>query len=112
MRIFYALLLIPNIAFANIGSFTETKGSGVIKRDSSEFTIEESLGVESMDTVLTERGTARIDFIDDTRVDVTEHSKLIIDEFVYDPAYWHWRTKFKSKPWYCKICKWTNSKEQ
>jgi hypothetical protein len=24
-------------------------------------------------------------FIDDTRVDVTQHSKLIIDEFVYDP---------------------------
>ena len=26
-----------------------------------------------------------IEFIDTTRVDVTEHSKLVIDEFVYDP---------------------------
>jgi|TARA_B110000503_G_C7101753_1_gene394093 hypothetical protein len=85
MRIFYALLLIPNIAFANIGSFTETKGSGVIKRDSSEFTLEKNLGVESMDTILTENGSGRIDFVDDTRVDITEHSRLVIDEFVYDP---------------------------
>ena len=26
-----------------------------------------------------------IDFIDDTRVDITAHSRLIIDDFVYDP---------------------------
>ena len=93
MRIFYVLLtillivllLIPNIAFANVGSFTEINGSGVIKRQSTELTLEKNLGVESMDTVLTENGSGRIDFVDDTRVDITEHSKLVIDEFVYDP---------------------------
>jgi hypothetical protein len=86
MRLLAVLLLLPNLAFASIGEITQSNGSGVVQRDNDEFTIEESLGVESMDTVLTERGTARIDFVDDTRVDVTEHSKLIIDEFVYDPA--------------------------
>jgi len=93
MRILYVLLtillivllLIPNIAFANVGSFTEINGSGVIKRESTELTLEKNLGVESMDTVLTENGSGRIDFVDDTRVDITEHSKLVIDEFVYDP---------------------------
>ena len=37
------------------------------------------------DTVKTGNGTTAIKFLDDTRVDVTKHSKLIIDEFVYDP---------------------------
>ena len=35
--------------------------------------------------VKTGNGKVGIEFIDDTRVDVTEHSKLVIDEFVYDP---------------------------
>ena len=33
----------------------------------------------------TGQGKVGIVFIDNTRVDVTEHSKLLIDEFVYDP---------------------------
>ena len=40
----------------------------------------------AMDTAVTARGTMSIDFIDETRVDITEHSRLVIDEFVYDPA--------------------------
>jgi hypothetical protein len=39
-----------------------------------------------MDTAVTARGQMQIDFIDETRVDITEHSRLLIDEFVYDPA--------------------------
>ena len=36
------------------------------------------------DTIKTGKGKVGILFIDDTRVDVTEHSKLVIDEFIYD----------------------------
>ena len=39
-----------------------------------------------MDTAVTARGRMQIDFIDETRVDITEHSRLLIDEFVYDPG--------------------------
>jgi len=39
-----------------------------------------------MDTAVTAKGQMQIDFIDETRVDITEHSRLLIDEFVYDPA--------------------------
>jgi hypothetical protein len=38
-----------------------------------------------MDTAVTAKGRMRIDFIDDTRVDITEHARLLIDDFVYDP---------------------------
>jgi len=82
------LLLLPTLAFAAIGEVTEHSGSGAVERDEGfeVYEVTDGLGVESMDTVVTERGKVRIDFIDDTRVDITEHSRLIIDDFVYDPA--------------------------
>ena len=43
-------------------------------------------GIESMDTVVTARARAEITFKDDTKVQITEQSKLVIDEFVFDPA--------------------------
>jgi len=82
------LLLLPTLAFAAIGEVTEHSGSGAVERDEGfeVYEVTNGLGVESMDTVVTEKGKVRIDFIDDTRVDITEHSRLIIDDFVYDPA--------------------------
>jgi hypothetical protein len=38
-----------------------------------------------MDNVQTANGIVGITFEDDTKVRVTEHSKLIIDDFIYDP---------------------------
>ena len=81
-------LLLPTLAFAAIGEVTDHSGSGAVERDEGfeVYEVTDGLGVESMDTVVTEKGKVRIDFIDDTRVDITEHSRLIIDDFVYDPA--------------------------
>ena len=84
--ILLALLLLPNVAFAEIGQVTEQKGAGVIKRNAESIESSIGAGLESMDTVITESGRLRLDFVDETRVDVTEHSRLLIDEFVYDPA--------------------------
>ena len=74
-------------AKASIGNVTIHEGSGVIERksDGTEVDTTKDLDVFSYDTVKTGQGKTSIDFVDDTRVDVTEHSKLIIDEFVYDP---------------------------
>jgi hypothetical protein len=82
------LLLLPTLAFGAIGEVTDYSGSGAVERDDGFeiFEVTAGLGVESMDVVITEKGKVRIDFIDDTRVDITEHSRLIIDDFVYDPA--------------------------
>ncbi len=79
------LLLIPNVVFAEIGQVTEQKGAGVIKRDTESIESSIGTGLESMDTVITDSGRLRLDFVDQTRVDVTEHSRLVIDDFVYDP---------------------------
>jgi len=41
-------------------------------------------GVEMQDTITTANGRAGITFKDDTKVQITEHSRLVIDNFVYD----------------------------
>ena len=37
------------------------------------------------DTITTQNGAWQLEFVDETRVDVTEHSRMVIDEFIYDP---------------------------
>ncbi len=89
MRLLFCLLIAAfwtNLAFANIGQIADQKGNGVIERGQDVIGSGVGTQVESLDSAVTTNGTMRIDFIDETRVDITEHSKLIIDEFVYDPA--------------------------
>lgn len=45
-----------------------------------------SSSVEMKDVITTANGKAGITFQDDTRVQITEHSKLVIDNFVYDDS--------------------------
>lgn len=80
------LVLSTTQSLASIGDVIEQKGNSMIERQGGEeLTVDKGTGVESYDTVKTANGRTAIEFVDDTRVDVTEHSKLLIDEFVYDP---------------------------
>ena len=69
---------------ANIGSVTEFKGTGRIVRD-KPYDAALSFGIESYDNVETTNGRIGITFLNDTKVRLTEHSQLLIDEFIYDP---------------------------
>ena len=80
------LTTLPARSNTSIGDVTLSKGNSVIEReDKNEVQVEKDLDVFSYDTVKTGKGQVAIEFLDDTRVDITQHSKLIIDEFVYDP---------------------------
>ena len=79
------LLLISNVAYASIGEIATINGSGIVKRESNEIVGEQGIGLEMQDTIATANGRMQLEFEDDTRVDVTEHSRMVIDEFVYDP---------------------------
>jgi len=85
--IFLSLLVLSSTqGLASIGDVIEQKGNSMIERQGGEeLAVDQGTGVESYDTVKTANGRTAIQFVDDTRVDVTEHSKLLIDEFVYDP---------------------------
>ena len=78
--LFYATSL-----WGSIGNVDQVEGKGVIDRNKTDIPFDQELEIEQYDTVKTGNGKVGILFIDDTRVDVTQHSKLIIDEFVYDP---------------------------
>ncbi len=86
MRIAAIYLLAALSLFASSGTFTEITGPTQITRKDEKIEGKVSVGVEMFDVIETLRGRAGITFEDNTRVQVTEFSKLRIDEFVYDPA--------------------------
>ena len=83
-----ATLLIssPTYSNASIGTVTEQTGPTEIKRLTNVIPSAKDTGVEMQDTITTANGRAGITFRDDTRVQITEHSKLVIDTFVYDDS--------------------------
>ena len=87
MRLFIILWCLTFSSFASIiGDVILHEGNANIERtDGEDVDAEKDLDIFQYDTVKTGKGKVAIGFIDDTRVDVTQHSKLIIDEFVYDP---------------------------
>ena len=80
------MLLSTNALGGVIGDVILQEGESVVERKEGDaFDSEIDLDIFSYDTVKTGKGKTAIEFIDETRVDVTQHSKLIIDEFIYDP---------------------------
>ena len=77
-------LMVVHPLLADIGSITELNGQGaVIRDDTLPATLEQD--IQQMDDVRTANGRLGITFIDDSQVRLTEHSKLIIDEVIFDP---------------------------
>lgn len=85
--IILSILIMPFALAESIGDVTLSKGNSVIDRKDGEkdVKVEKDLDIFSYDTVKTGKGQVAIEFLDETRVDITQHSKLIIDDFVYDP---------------------------
>ena len=80
------LLLVATNSYAAIGTITEQSNTAPsISRKSGTLSGTKGIGVEMSDTIKTTQGKVGITFEDHTKVDITENSKLVIDEFVYDP---------------------------
>ena len=69
---------------ADIGSISELRGNAQVLRD-KPYGAELDFDIQQMDDVRTEAGRVAITFEDDSTVKLTEHSKLVIDEYIYDP---------------------------
>lgn len=79
-------ILVSALAQASVGTITEQVNAvPSITRQKSTIQGAKGTGVEMMDSINTTRGKAGITFADDTKVEINENSKLVIDEFVYDP---------------------------
>ena len=82
------LLILAGWANAlEIGSISELRGNGEVVRQGStdKLLAEMALDIFSYDDVRTGNGRIAIKFLDSSVVRLTEHSKIVIDDFVYDP---------------------------
>jgi len=77
-------MIVVQVQAANIGNITELNGAGRVVRDDT-YQASLDFNIESYDNVQTSNGRLGITFLDDSQVRLTEHSELIIDEFIYDP---------------------------
>jgi len=83
----WLLIALPVAAFADVGSITELRGNGEVVRQNTtdKLAAELKLGIASYDDVRTGNGRLAISFLDDSILRLTEHSKIVIDDFVFDP---------------------------
>jgi len=79
------LICLLSSSLAEVGNVTAQTRAAQITRKGDKILTEVDTPVEMRDLIQTLKGRADIKFVDDTKVSVTEYSKLIIDEFVYNP---------------------------
>jgi len=80
------LLSTSNLSYSAIGTVTEQINTPPsIQRKAQSLTGSKGTGLEMNDAVKTAQGKVGITFEDNTKVQVNENSKLVIDDFVYDP---------------------------
>ena len=87
LRISILLLFIPQLLYAAaIGSVVKQDGVTSVERGGEESALEKDSDIMFKDNVITGKGNIGITFVDDTNVAVSPQSKLVIDEFIYDPS--------------------------
>jgi hypothetical protein len=79
-------LLAPLSARASVGTVTEQVGQEAkIARDKDTITVGKGTGINMNDVITTSKAKLGLTFEDNTKVAITAQSKLVIDDFVYDP---------------------------
>jgi hypothetical protein len=86
MRIWLLILFSISALATEIGEISEFRGTGEINRTNGEsLTAKLQSDIFSFDDVRTGNGRLAIEFLDSSVVRLTEHSKLVVDEYIYDP---------------------------
>ena len=68
-----------------IGDIIESTGSGFLSRNNDTILSAVNVGVQLYDTAETTNGRMLIEFLDKAELALTEHTRVIIDEIIYDP---------------------------
>ena len=80
----YKMTVAHQLHALDIGEISELKGNAQVVRD-KPYVAELNFGIEQNDNVQTRMGRVAIQFLDDSTVKLTEHSQLVIDEYIFDP---------------------------
>ena len=79
------LALFSETSLSAVGKVTEQTGPTEIVRNKKSTPSTVNAPVEMNDTIVTAKAKAKLTFDDNTTVNITEQSKMVIDDFVYDP---------------------------
>ena len=79
-----AFIAATNCWASPVGKITEQTGLTEVQRDKKSTPTNVNTEVEMDDTIVTAKSKTRITFKDDSLVEITEQSRLLIDSFVYD----------------------------
>ena len=81
------IALLSSSLYAEIGEISELRGNGEVLRSvgGDKLLAELSLGIFSNDDVRTGDGRMAIQFLDDSILKLTEGSRIVVDEYIYDP---------------------------
>ena len=85
LAIAITLTLLSQTSWASVGRVVEQTGPTEIVRNKKSLSSSVNSPVEMLDTIVTARARAKLEFADKTTVNITEQSKILIDDFVYDP---------------------------
>jgi len=87
MRYWLLILLAGTLNATEIGEISELSGNGEVSRqDSSDYLIAEvASDIFSFDEVRTGKGRMAVEFVDSSVLKLTEHSKVVIDNYIFDP---------------------------
>ena len=78
--------LVPSLLFADpIGDIIEQTGKGALTRNNQEFVASVDQDILLYDLLNTGNGRMAVQFLDNSNLRLTEHSRVIIDEVIYDP---------------------------
>ena len=81
--VLFKMMVVHPLHADTIGDISELKGFGQIVRD-QPYPAVLDFAIESYDNVQTRAGRVAITFLDNTQVRLTEHSNLVIDEYIYN----------------------------
>ena len=80
------LTVTASVAFADdqqVGRFVQLRGIATIERGKAHVTAKVKDGILASDTITTAAGRAKLLFIDDSVLTLSDNSKLVVKEFIY-----------------------------
>ncbi len=80
-------MMAEQVQAVSIGDISELKGKAELIRAENDLQIQAIQGgsIQQNDEAITYNGRMALKFLDDSTVRLTEHSQLLIDEYIYDP---------------------------
>ena len=85
-KILLTISIFPIVALAApIGDITEQTGVSSLTRERNELVAAVGADIELYDTLNTGNGRIAVEFADEAELRLTEHSRVLIDEVIYDP---------------------------